>query len=211
VAFRPATKERSETWIVSDPDILNNHGLSSGDHAVLVRDLFVDFLDVDVVVFDEMLHGYGAGSRLISELVRFPLVLVVLHGLLLCGLVVWSGSVRFGQPRTRGPRFGDGKLVLIDNAAKLLGLGGHSREALKQYYEQSLRAVGAHYFLPPDLKTEELERRLQALSRSRGLQVELERLRHRIDVAARKRGSTEHAVKLARQLHQWRCEMIHER
>lgn len=211
VAHLPATDETSDTWVVSDPDVLNNQGLLRGDHAVLVRDLFLERVGAPVAMFDEMLHGYQGRSRLIAEMVRFPLVLVMIHGLLLSALVVWSGSGRVGRPRKDEPRFADGKLVLIDNSAKLLGLGGHSRETLKQYYEQVLRAVGAYYFLPSDLGLDELEGRLQVISQSRDLDVDLPKLRERIDRISHRRGPIDHAVRLARRLHQWRSEMTYER
>jgi hypothetical protein len=130
-----------------------------------------------------------------------------MHGLLLVGLVLWAGMGRFGKPRGDEPRFTDGKRVLIDNSAQLLSLGGHTAESLGSYFEQTLRAVAAHYFLPSDLPPERLVRRLQRLAEHRGVDVDLGALRDRIAVVGAG-SSTERAVRLARQLYRFRQEMI---
>jgi hypothetical protein len=207
IAHRPAMGELGEVWIVSDPDLLNNHGLRRGDHAAMAHDLFVGRMRASGVVFDETVHGYGTASSLAAELVRFPLVMAVMHGLILSGIVAWSGGARFGRARQRPPRFGDGKLVLIENVAQLLCLGGHSRESLRAYYEQTVRSIGAHYFFAPDLPLEQLEERLQRVSRAKGLDTDLGELRARAQSGAGGTRSLDSAVRVAMQLHRWRREM----
>lgn len=190
--------------LIADPDVLNNHGLGRGDHAALVRDVVVSGLGASAVVLDETIHGHGVSESLVREALSFPLVLVVAHGLLAVGAVVWAGARRFGAPRPPAPPYTDGKRVLIDNAAQLLALGRHSAESLERYFSRTLRAVAARFGMQVDRSPDVLVPELQRLSDARGVDISLDAIRRRIREGL---PSDDHAVRLARHLHRWRKEM----
>lgn len=207
VARRTLAPSGVELFVVSDPDLLNNHGLGQADHAALVHGLLSRRIGASGVIFDETIHGFRRPSGLIAEAFRFPLVLAVLQGFALTALVLWAGMGRFGKPlpARRGVR--PGKEILIENTAKLLEGGGHAAEALEHYFRQSLRAVAALYFLPPDLPEGETIARLQPLSKGRGLPLDLAAVAGRIRSLPRDRRSAEAAVGIAGPLYRWRQEM----
>lgn len=208
VARLPGFEESSPVYLIADPDVLNNHGMTRGDHPLLMHDLLVRELRVRAVVIDETVHGFGRGSSLTAELLRFPLVLTVAHGLAVVGLIVWTGFGRFGKPVPPTLRLTDGKQVLIDNAAQLLSLGQHSRDSLRVYFDHTVRVVGAHYFFRADMPMDQLLTRLQGISDARGVRVDLAGLSKRMHRAGTGRaGSSEQAVRLARRLHGWRQEI----
>ena len=135
------------------------------------------------------------------------MVLGVLQSLLLLGVVLWAGMGRFGKPLPAAPALGAGKEVLIDNTAKLLVNGGHIGDSLFLYFQQTTRAVAAHYFLPPDLPDAERLRpapadhppaRADLGPRGAGADI------HRLPDGRR---GGEPAAKIARRLYQWRMEM----
>lgn len=194
-----------EVWVISDPDILNNQGLDRADNAVLVYQLLTRELAATGVVFDETIHGFNRAPGLLSELRSFPLVLAVLQGLLLAGIVLWAGMGRFGKPLPPGTGLAPGKEVLIDNTARLLAGGGHAADSLTRYFRQTTRAVAAAHFLPPDLPDAETLLRLQQITNSRRLGMDLATLERQIHQLPD--GAGERAVKLARALHTWRLEM----
>lgn len=199
-----------ETIVIADPDILNNQGLARADHARLIELLLTDWLHADGIVIDETVHGYERQAGLLYELFRFPLVLALLQSVLLVGIVLWAGMSRFGKPLPLAAGIeAEGKEVLIDNTAKLLAYGGHSSDSLMHYFQQTVRAVAAHYFLPVDLPEAETFSRLQKIARGRNLDLDLTATRHRIQQVT-STGADERAVRIARHLYLWRRNMTRD-
>jgi len=203
-------------FLITDPDLLANHGLGKAGHAALVYDLLVRGLEARGVLFDETVHGLARPSGLLAEALRFPLVLAVLQALVLAAVVLWAGMGRFGKPRPVRRESGEGTETLIDNTAQLLSVAGreqaaHAAASLKRYYRQTVRTVAAACFLPPDLAEEELLLRLQSIGQSRGSRLQIRGLARRIEpTGAAGPVSAERAVRLARALHRWRRDMIQE-
>jgi hypothetical protein len=201
------------TYLIADPDILNNHGLDQGENATAVFDFLTRGLGATGVVFDETIHGYHRVPGLLAEALRFPMVLAVLQSLVLLAVVLWAGMGRFGKPLPSTAALAAGKEALIDNTAKLLAAGGHAGDGLRRYFAQTTRSVAAHYFLPPDLPEGERLARLQRLtdghavrsSKARGLNLAaLERSLALLPDGAR---GEERATRIARRLYDWRLEM----
>lgn len=113
--------------VVSDPDVLENHGLARGDDAVLATALIASLRGGGSgrVLFDEVPHGYVSRALGIARLLfTFPFVLVTAQIALAAGLLAWSGASRFGAPRAREPALALGKRSLIDGGARLLAFAG---------------------------------------------------------------------------------------
>jgi hypothetical protein len=197
-----------ETWVVSDPDLINNHGLGRGDNAMLMHDLIVHGMESDAIVVDETIHGFTRNTGLLAEMFSFPLILAVVHGTLLLGLVLWSGTGRLGRPRDPEPPLGSGKRVLIDNTAKLLGVVGQTAETLPRYFKQTVREVGRHYFLPADIREDRLLARLGEIGKARKVGLDLSEARREVGRLARSGNKqTDKALALAIRLHYWRRGM----
>jgi uncharacterized protein DUF4350 len=194
-------------FLVTDPDLLNNHGFGRGENAIVVVRLLTEVLGATGVVFDETVHGFNRAPGLMAEAVRFPMSLGVLQSLILLGIVLWAGMGRFGKPLPAPAGLAAGKEILIDNTAKLLAGGGHAGDSLADYFRQTTRAVAAHYFLPPDLPDGERLARLQRISDARGGEVKLASLERRISQLPDGRRGEEQAARIARRLHDWRVEM----
>jgi len=213
IARLAAGKAGPPTYLIADPDILNNHGLDQGENATAVFDFLTRFLGSTGVVFDETIHGYNRVPGLLAEALRFPMVLATLQSLVLLGTVLWAGMGRFGKPLPSTAALAAGKETLIDNTAKLLAAGGHAADGLRRYFAQTTRSVAAHYFLPPDLPEGERLARLQRLTdghavrsrRARGLNLAaLERSLALLPDGSR---GEERAARIARRLYDWRLEM----
>lgn len=196
------------TYLIADPDILNNQGLGRGDNALTIYGFLAQRLGATGVVFDETTHGFQRDQGLLAEALRFPMVLGTLHGLLLLGIVLWAGMGRFGKPLPASLGLAAGKAVLIDNTAKLLTDGRHAGDSLLRYFRQTTRAVAAHYFLPPDLPDEERLAQLQRLTGERRGRLNLRELEQRIRGLPADRRGEERAARLARRLYRWRLEMM---
>jgi hypothetical protein len=206
IAKRAGTAEPS-TFLISDPDLLNNQGLGRGGNAGAVYRLLTRDLAATGVVFDETTHGFHRVPGLLAEALRFPMVLGVLQSLLLLATVLWAGMGRFGKPLPAAAGLAAGKEILIDNTAKLLAGGGHSADSLLLYLRQTTRAVAAHYFLPPDLPESERSARLQRLTDDRRQGLNLAALERGIQRLPAGRRGGEQAARIAGRLHEWRWEM----
>ncbi len=201
-----------EIFVVSDPDLLNNHGLARGDNAGFVHALLTHRLGARGAVFDETIHGFRRTPGLLAEAFRFPLLTATLQAAVLVGILLWAGMGRFGKPRQPPGALGEGRQVLIDSTARLLTWGGHAGESLGQYFRQTVRALAAHFALPADLPEAETLDRLQRISRERRLGMDLDRLRRQADnptsSALGSGQDADQALSLARDLHRWREEMM---
>jgi len=195
------------TYLISDPDLLNNQGLGQEGNAEAVYQFLVHDLAATSVVFDETIHGFNRVPGLLAEALRFPMVLAVLQSVLLLGVVLWAGMGRFGKPLPAAAGIGAGKEVLIDNTAKLLANGGHAADSLLLYFRQTTRAVAAHYFLPADLPESERLARLQRLTDGHGQGLNLAALERGIQRLPAGRRGEEQAPRIAGRLHEWREEM----
>lgn len=199
-------------YLVSDPDLLNNHGLARRDNSVVVLRTLADALQANAVVLDEVVHGWGRDVPFLAELLRFPLVLTVVHGALVFGCVLWTGMARSGKPRAAPSRVLPGKLSLIENTARLLSHRSHVADSAARYFQETLVHVARRLYLPGELEKDEVLASLQELSKKRGSKVDLAKLRGRLaSVRGSRQGSREEAVAIAKRIHAWRKEMLDER
>lgn len=198
-------------YVLSDPDLLANHGLHRGSNASMVRAWIDALRDGGPVVFDETLHGFPPRDEsLLRELFRFPLVLALLHVLVVVALVLWAGLGRFGDrpPPSSGIEPGSG--FLIRHTAWLLRFGRHGGTALTRYIDDVARDVAARFHLPAELSLAQRDERLDALGRSRGTTrpwSELRRHAHAVAHGAGRRDDVA-ALRAAQALYAWKREIL---
>jgi len=133
-------------WVLSDPDVLSNHGIVNGDNAAFMLAV-VDSLRVwnnpspdAVLIFDGTVHGFQPWQASpFSLLFRFPFVVVTILSCIAAALLVLAGMSRFGAPASVKPPLDFGKANLIGNSARLLDYAGHHPEVLARYIGMTLR------------------------------------------------------------------------
>lgn len=195
--------------VLSDPDILANHGLGKGGNAELAVAIEESLRrGKGAVVMDETIHGFTRETGLWREMLRFPLALSVVHALLLAGLLVLGGGARFGAPLPAAPVIEAGKRVLVENTADLLLAGGHSRDVLVRYWRASYRDVAETVHAPGTPGSSESVAFLDRLSEARGLGRRASELggRVRSAVEAPSQGGRL-LVETSADIHAWRKEM----
>jgi hypothetical protein len=192
-------------YVLSDPDVLANHGLGRGLNAELaVRMLEVARSWERTVVIDETFHGHVQEPSVHRALFDFPLLLATLQALFTLLVLLWSGMGRFGAPAPAETAIQPGKAFLIDNIASLLRYGGHSVDVLKRYLKAVQHEVGQRLHLPARLDAEAARAWLERYGEQRRVTVGLERLRNEVGRASRER-----VLPLAERIYRWREEMIH--
>ncbi|WP_448952079.1 DUF4350 domain-containing protein [Labrys neptuniae] len=194
-------------WILSDPDIIENHGLTKGRNAEFALALLDAMRDLDVgegkVVFDETIHGMvNVVDSPFKKLFQFPYVIILLLALAATALLFWATTSRFGKPRLAPPAFDLGKGRLITNTASLLDRAGHHAFVMRRYVRATLRDVGRLFHAPRQLDDEKLAEWLDKIGEARGLESKAS------DVLARaaegKNTSLTGLFQATRDIHEWK-------
>lgn len=110
--------------VLADPDLANNYGLADGQRAaaaIKLVDRLADPEDIDHVVFDMTLNGFGASENLLTLAFRPPFLAATLSLLVALLIVGWRAFQRFGPAASSGgPDIAFGKRQLIANGAGLI-------------------------------------------------------------------------------------------
>ena len=138
------------TYVLSDPDLLNNRGMVRLDQARAALAM-LDFLNTNrptSVVFDVTLNGLGRSPSPLKLLFQPPFLAMTLGiaaALLLAG---WQAFAVFGAPRRPERAIAFGKAALIDNTAALVRRA-RREAALGGRYADAIRARAASLFGAP--------------------------------------------------------------
>ncbi|MBU1378493.1 MAG: hypothetical protein KKE02_21235 [Alphaproteobacteria bacterium] len=189
-------------WVLSDPDLLNNHGLASRDTA-RVGALILETATAGErpILFDVTLNGFERGrgmARLMLEPPWLAATLIAAAAGILMGL---HALARFGQPRRTGRAFALGARALVDNSADLVRMARKEHELAPAYAALTrtlvARAAGGH--TAEEHWLDDLARRRGAAAPSE-LAAEADTIKTRDELTA-----------VARKLYDWRGEMTRER
>ncbi len=202
-------------WVLSDPDVLANHGIVKGNNAAFMVAL-VDMLRLSgdgdptaPIVFDETGHGFQAAApSLLALLFRFPFVVVTL--LLCCSaaLLLAAGTGRFGAPLAPKPALDFGKESLTNNAAHLLDYAGYHAAVLKRYVRMTIRSAAHLMHLPQSLDEFAMAERLDRIGKSRGLKSSSSAiLRESSGVDAKNKKELARLLECAWEIHDWKGEL----
>jgi len=203
-----ARDPKAYVFYLSDPDLLNNHGLKSVDTALAASHILSTLKSGDgPVIFDVTLNGF-ARSRSVMRLLFDPPFLAVTLCLVFAGaLAGFQAACRFGATRRAGRVFALGKEALADNTAALIRLTGREHRMGGRYADLTrtlaAKAVGA----PRDLTGDALTGFLDRMGAQRGAPESLGELTALIAAAPDK----ERTLAAARRLFRWRLEMTRER
>jgi hypothetical protein len=190
--------------VLSDPDVLANHGLAQGGNATVSYET-VDRLrrPGEAVLVDETLHGHEKIPSVWRDVLGFPQGLGVLQVALAIGAFIAAGLGRFGAPVPRAAPLPPGKTMLIENTAELLERGGHTSYAVARYFDATVADVARTLHVGPE-KATEIRTRLDRIATSRSL----ERLGALEADVARIDDYDDAAAAVARRIHDWKRGMV---
>lgn len=142
-----------EVLVLSDPDLLNNHGLRLGDNAHIVKDILLDLAGEKTVMIDystsiwlfENFQG-ETRERTWSDLARFfayPFSVLWGSAALLMVLTLWRAGLRFGPVTQAARGLGASKQTANTARARLMRLTGQDGALLGDYAKTRLVAFAA--------------------------------------------------------------------
>jgi hypothetical protein len=199
-------------WILADPDILANHGLTSRRNAALALAIFARLRSGSGrIVFDETVHGFTAAapSSPFLLLFRFPFVVATAQALLAILLLLWATMGRFGAPEALPPALAAGKEGLIRNAARLLEVAGDQPVIMQRYVQSLIRDAASQLHAPPGTSGAALLEWLNRVGKARGVACDWTALSRDVDaIAADRRREPAPLLGLIADAHRWKQEIL---
>lgn len=166
-------------FILSDPDLLNNHGLShrANARAALAMLAALDAQAPGTVIFDTMLP-YGSGGRNLLQLAFEPPFAGVSIALLIAALLAGIATlVRFGPVRREQRAVPFGKAALIDNIVSLARRARRTREGGGAYADAIRDWAARRLALPRTLQGDMLDAQLDSIPTTTSYAAAVERVR----------------------------------
>jgi hypothetical protein len=204
-------KDGRRIWVLADPDVIDNVGLSNPGNAAFAVALIGKMRQGEgPVVFDEAIHGVaGTTPSLIGLLFHFPMVTATLGAMVATGLLLWAAMPRFGAPAEPEPALESGKIGLIANTAALLSRPGDRRLMLRRFAEVTMQEVAARLHAPRGLSPPALGEWLARAGRARGVAVDgLVMLDMATAMAESGPSAPGQLARLAQDITRWKREMI---
>ncbi|MGB0853692.1 MAG: hypothetical protein ACPGVA_15745 [Pikeienuella sp.] len=155
---RGLTGEPEFVWMLSDPDLLNNHGLTLGDNARIAAMLLPDLANGGKIVVDYttsvwvQVDAQDVPERTWSDLLRFfayPFSLLWIGSAAFMALAIWRSWARYGAPlRAFNDEMSASKDMSVAAKARLLRLSGHDGALVAAHAAQRLHELAATVFGP---------------------------------------------------------------
>jgi Domain of unknown function (DUF4350) len=205
------SERNRRVWILSDPDVISNHGLAREGNAALAVAIVKLLRGAEgKVVFDEIVHGFVA--KPLSPfflLFSFPFVVATVQALIAIALLLWATMARFGAPQSAPPPLSAGRGGLLQNMAKLIEFTGHQPVMVARYVRETVRDVARQLHAPRALTGATLTAWLQRVGGARGVDVDCGALIARAEeLGGAGRRDSSALVRLARDTHRWKGEIL---
>ncbi|MEQ8558986.1 MAG: hypothetical protein RIB03_11775 [Henriciella sp.] len=197
-----------DIYLLSDPDLLNNFGLSRIENAAMGLSL-IDYVSDDAsrpLVFDATIHGFEQSDNLLKTLLDIPFLGATLVALATMGLIGWAAAIRFGAPEREAPAFAPGKQALADNSAGLIATARRETRMAPGYLSLTRRALVRELGLPKTLSEAETAALLDRMGHQSGIETDWSHAGGALSEPASSRDDLRHK---ARALWRWRREITH--
>ncbi len=209
---------KPRTWVLSDPDILDNHGLDDGDNAVFAVQLIKNLQNLTntqgkEITFIERIVNADSTPSFFQILLRFPYSLISVAFIFLCAILGWLSLARFGAAAPTSPPVGIGRRALVDTATQLVSGRDNQVYILERYLNNVVRDVAKAMKLPNkiDEEPDADSPALIEIEKARAVSPLINEIKSDVDDLSQT-GSprTRDLIVIARRLHNWKKEMLDE-
>ena len=203
--------QKRAVWVLADPDVIANHGIARADNAALALAMINRLRGRNgPVVFDETIHGFVAQpANPFALLFQFPFVVATLQVVAALALLLWGTMARFGAPQAAPPALSAGRQGLLQNVAQLITFAGHGQVMVRRYVQETVRETAQQLHAPRGLAGQGLAAWLTRVGQARGVTVDCAAVIREVDqLPDRRRGDLAPLVRIARDIHRWRREIV---
>ena len=154
------------TYILSEPELFNTHGLSKLENARVMEAFMTEIMHPKFgnrIVFDTTLHGFERNRNLLRLLFQPPILGATIFAFATALLLGWSAFLRFGRPTRPEQAVATGRQSLIESTAGLFrqtekeaSLAGDYEDLARR---QAISAIGYREELSKDQMEEVLHQR----------------------------------------------------
>lgn len=157
--------------VLSDPDLIANHGLRTAGNAQLALRLIDRFLPFGGSVHvDETQHGFAVVPSLPRLLFQPPFLAATLLALAALASLAWIGTTRLGAPVAAARTGVSGNILLMRNAGRLLAASGNDVYIAERYAEAVIDEASRRFHLPQGAGNRGRSRRaLERIARRSGV------------------------------------------
>ncbi len=199
----------SRIWVLSDPDLISNHGLLRGANAQLAMGIIDVINSSGPVIFDETIHGYYLDPNLLKALFQYPLVFVTTAAFAAILVLLWASTGRFGAPARTEPPLRMGKSTLVAAGADMLSFGRHEVPIAARYRKAVLEDVGRRIHAPLQADERTLAAWLDRVGQSRGVSQKFSRVWRDFEILPGVGAYQSRLLLMAAQeLYRWKEEML---
>jgi hypothetical protein len=187
-------------YVIADPDLLNNLGVSDAHQAASALAL-LDWMNSSgskEIDFDVTVNGLGHSRSPLKLAFDPPFLAMTLAIVAAVLLAAWQATARFGSPRRPERAIAFGKAALIDNTATLVRKAGRQATLGARYVDVIRDRAAIVFGMSPRLRDAALDAQLDRLD-GRARFTELAE-------AARTAKDRHSALSAARALHRWLWE-----
>jgi hypothetical protein len=199
----------SKIWVLSDPDLISNHGLLRGANAQIAAEIIDVISGGGPVIFDETIHGYYLDPNLLKALFQYPLVFVTTAAFAAILILLWASTGRFGAPARAEPPLRMGKSTLVAAGADMLSFGRHEAPIAARYRKAVLEDVGRRIHAPLQADERTLAAWLDRVGQSRGVSLKFSRVWRDFEILL---GGGAYQSRLllmaAQELYRWKEEIL---
>jgi hypothetical protein len=193
------------TFVLTEPDLLDNHALANPDAARSAMALIDLLRQGGPVVFDVTLNGLGRPRSLMQTALTPPFFAATLCALFALALTGWRAVARFGPTIRPGRAVALGKRALVDNAAGLIRLTRREARMAPRYAAVTRNAVARAVGAPRDSSVEQTNAYLDKLGDPTGETTPFSDLVAAADASG---GNKDALMRSARNLYTWKAEII---
>lgn len=197
---------RSDTYVLADPDFINNLAMRDGAHATSAMMLVSHIAGAgEPIGFDVTLNGLGSNGQSLLRLAFVPPFLGLTLCLIIAALLaLWQGFVRFGPAWREERNVAFGKAGLVANSARLIVQARRVPSFAARYGAMVREMAARRLHAPAGLTGAALDRWLDRFVDKRGqrfttLLAALESTRNPVEI-----------VRRAAALGQWRKDVLRE-
>ena len=198
-------------WILSDPDVIANHGIGHGDNATFALEI-IEALRPEggPVLVDATLHGFRRTESLWRTILAPPFLPMAIQAALATALLGWAAAVRFGRPEPLPPSLTPGTTTLVRIGARLLRDQGDGSFLIRAYAASAVSDVVRRLRLNRPASDPDLAAWLDRIGESRGTKYRYSDLMRQAAALRGRDGNwAADAVSLARRLDRWKRDLTY--
>ncbi|MAI88952.1 DUF4350 domain-containing protein [Ponticaulis sp.] len=150
----------TQTYILSDPELFNTHGLSHLENAEIMMAMISNMTrksSSNSVMFDVTLHGFEGTRNLLRMMFEPPILGATLFALATAILLGWAAFLRFGRPETEPPAVATGRQSLVESTVSLFSQSRQEVSLVEDYDLLARRMIIRRLGYSEDLSREQMD------------------------------------------------------